>query len=258
VRIRSNTGINGHTILEIRDFLREIEHFGFGNAVGRRLGADTDRNAETIRCMVREGYLVAGTAETGNAGRGEWRVTELGRQLAVAKATKPMSRTVANKEYAELISRIGHISADDQYLYEVERLYVFGSFIRDTAECGDIDVCIELRPKAKFNEGSTSRQVSNSLRTKISAQFETEGPPTADLMTELFWSEKKVMKELKKRRPRISIMGVSDLQNTEFEFKIGYEAQNAAPLDWERLRGRPLPEGLDLASLGDESVAMEK
>lgn len=111
-----------------------------------------------------------------------------------------VKRAKAEKLVADLVERAGLVEHDSAFLYRVERLTVFGSFLGDKAKLGDIDIAVELTAK------DANPQAHHE---KCLAQGNREGP--AFWLGRLYYPEEKVRRFLRARHSSFSFHDPSDL-----------------------------------------------
>lgn len=124
--------------------------------------------------------------------------TEKGRKLGVAKATKPISREKANHMLRELIERAEKINSNPDFACCVSKLSVFGSFLSDKEQLGDLDVFYKISRRyetEKYNE------VSNQSYQKELAK----GRQFNSMIDEYLWPYKEVLLLLKSRKKSLSL-----------------------------------------------------
>jgi len=75
-------------------------------------------------------------------------VTQAGRTLAAASASRPVTRTTAARALAQLLERVAKVNGDPYFLARVNRVVLFGSLLRPEVErLSDVDVAVELIEK---------------------------------------------------------------------------------------------------------------
>jgi hypothetical protein len=100
--------------------------------------------AEQIqRGLLEEGYIEPSGSPFGPE---HWHLTLKGSALANARARKPITRKTAERLIEEFLARVREVNAGD-YAYRVRRVIVFGSFLSDSADLGDVDLSIELEDR---------------------------------------------------------------------------------------------------------------
>lgn len=237
MRLDPKASIGGYRQIEIRNFLREIEDHGHEEAARRQLHGTV--NLEELLSTLQENGLIHWSVD-GSRGRYEeprWMPTELGQRFCVAKAIKPLQRPKADRIVFDMLDRVHKAIHDDGQLYEVERLFLFGSYIQDTLDCGDIDVCFDPRPKAKFNGGKTTWPKSKEFDRHHRALIAHDGYRPRNMIDQLFYAQYKLRRAIKGRVTAISMHEIEDLKGTDFPFMVAYEVPGAQALDWPRLKG---------------------
>lgn len=88
-----------------------------------------------------------------------WEPTRLGRRLAATPIRHAIPRARAEKALAAAIAAAREVNADPQYAYDVTRIVVFGSYLTDAAEVGDVDISFDLvqRPDPEVFEAAVAR-----------------------------------------------------------------------------------------------------
>jgi hypothetical protein len=193
MRIDAKSEIAGVAAIKVRDYLREVQ--------GHRFGADNvvyglKISARKARAVLNE-LLARKYIERAEALKFEkddcYTCTQDGAQFAAAMATKPVSRSTADRHIAELMERIRAVNANPEYLLWVSRLIVFGSFLTDRERINDVDVSVVLTRKEQGSDG----WVKAVLRR--AGQAEAAGRRFSTFTQRLNWSEMEVMLFLRKR-----------------------------------------------------------
>ena len=103
------------------------------------------------------------------------------------------------------------------YLYKIEKVVVFGSYLGEREKLGDIDLAIKIVPKEwdqnKFQKASRKR----SLDAK------QNGRQFSNYVEEIFWPKEEVFKYLKSRSRSISIHLSDEPILKNAEHKVIYE-----------------------------------
>jgi hypothetical protein len=237
MRLDPKVSIVGHRQIDVRNFLRELEGHGHAEAARRQLRGAA-KLEELLSALREDGLIHWGT--DGSHGRYDeprWVLTDLGQRFCVAKAIKPLQRSKADRIVFDMLDRVHKAIDDDGQLYEAERLFLFGSYIQDTLDCGDIDVCFDPRPKAKFNGGKTTWPTSKEFDRHHRALIAHDGYRPRNMIEQLFYAQYKLRRAVKGRVAAISMHEIEDLKGTNFPFMVAYEAPGARALDWPRLKG---------------------
>ena len=115
--------------------------------------------------------------------------TEKAERLALATATRPLTRVTADKLVAGLIDRIRALETMP-FAYTVEEAHVFGSYLTEDNRLSDIDLAIKLKCKFEHRE-----QQFNFERARI----EKSGRIFRDWLDETTWPLNEVRTFLLKR-----------------------------------------------------------
>ena len=62
-----------------------------------------------------------------------------GNALANASAARSISRAEASRQLAEFLERVARVNADDSWLHCVGKVVVFGSYLSNQEQIGDLD-----------------------------------------------------------------------------------------------------------------------
>jgi predicted nucleotidyltransferase len=194
--------IAGVDAVALRDSLRHQKSIEFyGPAIAERLGIE-DAEAEPLIAGLLELGLIEHRSDTHYGPT--YRLTLAGNALANASAAKPVTRTAARRHLNELIERAEAANASSDYLYWVERLVCFGSFLDETVDrLSDVDVAVELIP----------RYVGDELMERERARVEAaalNGRRFSTIVDELGWPETEMWLLLKARSPVLSLTSTDD------------------------------------------------
>jgi hypothetical protein len=163
--------------MEIRDVLRFVARPGMVlgiSSVAHRLGPKRDdwsldmdeieKGGQQAQIQARR--LVASLAASGIVGmpgpetmifaskdrHPGYDLTSSGYGLLRATKTKRITRRAADAAVVQLRAAIASINADPILMYEVQRVALYGSYITDAADLGDVDVAYTLRRRWKDRE----------------------------------------------------------------------------------------------------------
>ena len=138
-------------------------------------------------------------------------LTELGHRFTIARATQPMKRKTADRLLDGAIRAAKDINADGSMTHFVEELYVFGSYLSDRHEIGDLDLGVKLgRRLGRL----TNEQWSNWCRDIGYASS------ARNIVAMLFHSENLVLRRLKQRSKYVAIHPLSDLDQIGAERRL--------------------------------------
>lgn len=165
-----------------------------------------------IAALLAEGYLEP------HKPKAEWDTREFelsrkGRQLAAANLLKRLDRAKADKEIADLIARANEINARDELIYFVRKIIVFGSYLTDGSDFGDIDLVVTISPRRP------GRIIKESQRR---ADIGGKG---LDWRGSHYYCENEVLRLLRARKARLSF-------NAEVSFEQ-IKTESRSLFEWE-------------------------
>ena len=142
-----------------------------------------------------------------------WKNTIKGNALALASAAKPILRATADKKINEFLTRVKEVNTNEYYLYKIEKVLVFGSYLGEGEKLGDIDLAVKIVPK----EADKSKR--QKIFTGRSIDAKNNGRHFSNIVEEILWPQEEVLKYLKSHSRSISIHFTDDqvLKNTEYK-----------------------------------------
>jgi|SRR5882724_387815 len=202
MQIQASQTIVGQPALKIRRLLRRGYSTAWGiGFVEEVLHVDSKTAKRIIKGLESEGYI-----EKKDSGRhGDyWENTVKGNALAMATAAKSVKRARAEQKLQEFLERVKHVKYDDYFLYKVEKVILFGSFLTMKESVNDVDLAIKLVPKIRNHE-----EFKKLSRQRI-RQAQEKGRTFSNLVDELFWPQTEVRCYLKSRSRIISLQDTDD------------------------------------------------
>ena len=166
----------------IRDFFRKHCSFHFSHVC--EVLCLSDNQAHELIKKLEFMELIENNPETNKSNEVYWRTTIKGNSFAGAKFLKPLEKEKAWIIIDSLLERVQNVNKDNNFLFAVTYVGLFGSLSQESKEVGDIDLVIKLSPKIEFLEKG-SFTLDNGL---------------------------KILKFLKNRNPYINIHDEHDLQ----------------------------------------------
>src|SRR5690606_31072258 len=144
MRIDPKGTIAGYSSFEIRELMRRLDHEWTPRYVAEVMHFSVQEAEALVHQLEIEGY-----GERVSESENVWRTTIQGSRLRNATAAQPIKRSTADRILAELIERVHEVNRNEYFLYEVDRLVVFGSYLADSERINDIDLAVSLEPKEK-------------------------------------------------------------------------------------------------------------
>ncbi len=186
----------------VRDFLRSASDFEWSPPfVAQRLRISDEAAEQLVAELQRLGYVEPVSDPQGN---NRFRRTLNGSSFALASAARPITRRTADRKLREILERVRRVNDSDYYLYRVQRVLVFGSYLTGEEILNDVDVAVELVPREQDPDKQRElgqRRISEVL--KAGRQF-------SNYVEQLFWPETEVMLFLKSRSRGISLHTTRD------------------------------------------------
>jgi predicted nucleotidyltransferase len=208
--------IAGIPAFEVRRFFRHVTscHQRVFNRqwLMRYLDLSEWKATQVARGLVREGYVVR---KGKLADQSLFEFTDLGDALARASGAKRVMRSTAAKSLQEFMVRVQEVNENPDYLYTVAVVAVFGSYLKDTAHLGDVDVAVQVDSRIVDNDRRVDRELQHA---------HASGRSFSRFIDQLTWAHDEVMLALKARKRTISIQAwdsfVRMTKNPDFRYSI--------------------------------------
>jgi hypothetical protein len=139
----------------------------------------------------------------------KYQASEKGVRLASTNLTKRFDRDKADSEVAAVITRANEINRRDELVFFVHKITVFGSYLTDSNDLGDIDLVVELARRRKHDVEESHYRADNSGKT-------------LHFIKRLFYAENEVLQLLRARRARLSLNDTSAFE-LETKFRVLFE-----------------------------------
>ena len=196
----------GQPVLKIREVIRNAMQeklWGSSQAavVGKVASILKQPNAvakQLVEQLKQDDYLSLKKEKFGAESQYELTVTEKGRRFGLATATSPISRQKATKLLNELIERAKAINSNDELVYVVESIRVFGSYLSNKDLLGDLDVGFKLTAKYAGSDFTSHNQ-------KRIDYAKSTGKSFSSFVDEICWPHKEVILMLKNRQKGLSL-----------------------------------------------------
>jgi hypothetical protein len=160
--------------------------------------------------LLADGYLEPNEPEH-KSDTAKYQASTKGRQLAAANLTKRFNRAKAEAEVADLIERANTINANDELVGYVRKITVFGSYLTDSDDLGDIDLVVEIQPRRHPHTDESRYRAKNSGKSN-----------RYDFFVGINYGHNEVLKLLRARKARLSFNVGSTLE-LETQFKTLFE-----------------------------------
>lgn len=200
IDLRSVPPVAGESAMKIRDILRRSRGAFREDWLSDRFRYDERRARELAQAMESAGYLRRDRErESRNNSPFPWySLTEAGEGITRASSASRISRKTADTALVEFIKRVQTVNSSPKYLYSVERVAVFGSFLESRTNLGDVDVAVDLKSRVALDEKHQWIEIFQQHARESGRSFSTWDE-------EIDWPRREVLLVLKSRRRSISI-----------------------------------------------------
>ena len=197
MRIDSKDKISNISILSVRNALRRMEDSFDKSSLEYKLQISGRKASSLLKELVRAGYLV-----NDNSGKtkGFYKKTTYGNAFCLSTAAKPISRVTADKHLKQFMERVHNVNKDLRFLYKVNWVRVFGSYLSDKEMINDVDLALEIDWKKNHPKVKGKKISEVALQHFIDSN---EG--SQNIINQLGWPEREVKKYLKSRSRVISL-----------------------------------------------------
>jgi hypothetical protein len=197
MRIDPNVSVAGYPILQIRKLLRAGQGGGWEHTfVARVLHVDGAVAQQIIARLEEEEYIERNEEIPGHT---YWLNSLKGNALANASAAKPITRATADRNVQDFLVRVHQVNTQETYVYAVETVEVFGSYLTDAPTLNDIDLALELIPKSP-----DPHEMRRWSQQRVQAAKDV-GRAFQSPMEELYWPLKEVMLFFQARSRSLSL-----------------------------------------------------
>ena len=148
--------------------------------------------------LIVDDYLVLNKVKYINTFQHELKETDKGRRFGVATADPAITRKKADELLAELIERAKAINANNNLVYTVECIKVFGSYLGDKELLGDLDVAVKLTRKYEGDDFTKQNEKRIAIAFKNGRQF-------PNYISQIYWPYTEVMLLLKTKKKGLSL-----------------------------------------------------
>jgi predicted nucleotidyltransferase len=202
MKVELTKAVAGKSLRAIRDFFRKTNRLNLHTA-SRYLQMSMPEARAFLLELVRAGYVELDTTSTERTSESEYEVTDLGQRLKNAKALRRIGRDKAHEIVCRLKARVTQINANDDYVYRVKELRVFGSYVDGSADLGDVDVAVELEVRPQY-----AGDIVGASRNRARAA----GKQVKSFMDEIAYGEREVRGALKGVSRHLSLHSMDDLR----------------------------------------------
>ena len=200
MRIDPKSKIAGQPALKMRAFLRTAGDSGWNVLFVKNFFKITNEEAlQTLKDLAQDGYI-----EPDSFQNEFWKTTLKGNSLSLASAAASLHRATADKNLKELLERVHQVKSNDNFVYYVKSISVFGSYLTNKQKINDIDLVIELAPK------KTVQSEQEAIEKECREKAWESGRSFSSMIDNLFWPQTMVKLFLKNRSRVFSFHETSD------------------------------------------------
>jgi hypothetical protein len=185
-----------------KDNERMINSDRFGNAsLARKIPDQTAASQALIDELLKDGMI----ERCKDDDRSMYETTIKGNALAMTDFVPRMNRAKAEKLLSSVLERVAAINARSDLLHWVTEVRVFGSYLKDTDDLGDLDLAIKLerRPVKKIGSRPWAEACLQMARQS--------GKTFGSYLDKLAYPDRLVRRMIKNRSPYISLHGTDEL-----------------------------------------------
>jgi predicted nucleotidyltransferase len=203
MRIEKNEKIGNIPMVKIRDYFKCLRPASISKEGLRKyFGLNFQDCDLLINELLQNGFIVLADETLQDD---EYQLTTKGQALCAARCVSPMNKEKADKVFNEFMQRVEEINNNDYYLFKVEKLLLFGSYLNpENSDYGDIDIAFEL--KRKIKDYAEHEKVN---KKRVQEAWE-KGKVFSSFIDELGYSELEVILKLKNRCRYLSLHPMTD------------------------------------------------
>jgi hypothetical protein len=211
LRVDANAAIAGQPIKRIRELLRRMGNAHWSHLqIAEFFQIDPAQAHALIGEMVARGFLDGSERRPGDITR-LYQCGPQGPRLASAGLLKPITRAKAEAIIAAFLQRVESVNARPELLEWVREVRVFGSYLEDRDDLGDVDIAVRTDRKEKFGKDwvcESQRRADESGRT------------FSNLIDRIAYGHTEVMRLLKAGNRYLSLHTMDDLEEIGAPSKV--------------------------------------
>lgn len=204
--------VAGIAYRQLRDFLKERGQYVMTAQLGEAFGLPAGDDQKLMEALIAAGYLEEADELGGHP------VSQKGRQLARAKFLKRMTRAQAAELLEGILARAREINSRPELTHYVSELHVFGSYLTDAPDLGDLDLIVKLERKDDDGHVAVERSKARARASGKKLSF----------FEELTYGEGEVNQLLKARKGRISLHHEIDFDLPDIKTQLVFSRQSQA------------------------------
>jgi predicted nucleotidyltransferase len=182
----------------------------YGTIKVRKMPSQRRAAKALIDHLVEEGFV---EPTKGFGGRAAYCCTKKGNALRMAGFVPRLDRDKADVLLKEVLGRVESLNRNAELLFWITEVRVFGSYLTDSADLGDIDLAIKMERDQRVKQWADA---CLSLAKESGKTF-------SNYLNKLCYPEQEVLRRIKNRSPYVSVHFVEELdRNPEMGGKTIY------------------------------------
>ncbi|MFB9266889.1 hypothetical protein ACFFWD_27630 [Bradyrhizobium erythrophlei] len=210
MQVKKNETLAGVRLIKVRDFLRPHEESFPAGAIGEFFKVSGGRKREIEEALVRAGYAAPHESD-----KTRYLVTPLGLQLCNARFIPRISREKAEALLQSFLARMASINQRDELTHKVTGVRVFGRYLTDKADLGDIDLAVAIKARRKSHVKESIERANQSGKTICS------------FLDRISFGRSEVRKLLKGGSPYLSIHEFDEVDELGAPYKVLFSDNGA-------------------------------
>lgn len=194
--------VGGQGLKAIRRFFRKHQAFD-ALVVAGAFGIGLAAARSLILGLERAGFVALGDRLDRRTGEQRFLCSELGRRMAKSWPGKRLPGAKADEIIAKLLVRVAEVNSNNALIFYVQTPHVFGSYLSDTPDLGDVDVAYSFAPRAPYKGRATAASI---------ARAEALGKYEGRFFDQLTFGSREVRSALRRVSPRLSLVEFDELE----------------------------------------------
>ncbi len=198
-------------ILKIRDVVRHAMQERFFEKTSTLIIAEVSKilqqpaavSKQIMEQLIKDEYLIINKVTAANVLHYELVATDKGRRFGIATGNTAITRQKADELLDDLIERAKGINANNDLVYFIETIKVFGSYLSNKELLGDLDVAVKVT--RKFHGVDFTNQ--NEKRIMVASQ---NGKRFSSFIDQISWPHTEVIQMLKTKKKGLSLHNEED------------------------------------------------
>jgi predicted nucleotidyltransferase len=211
LRLHTNATIAGQSIKRIRELLRRMGNAHWSHLqIADLFHIDAVQAHALIDEMAARGFLEESVRRPGDSGR-FYECGPQGPRLASARLLKAITRAKADAIIAAFLQRVERVNEQPELLERVCEVRVFGSYLEERDDLGDVDIAVRTERKEK----SGKDWVGESLQ-----RADESGRTFSNFIDRVLYGHTEVMRLLKAGSRYLSLHTMDDLEKIGAASKV--------------------------------------